>query len=112
MIDLRAQTKQYLAAFSRKDVAGLGAMFAEGVVLRDWDVGTVSGKPAVLAANEKIFASVKSIEARPVAIHIAGQTAVAELEIHVDGKLALLVADVIDFDTDGLITAVRAYRGT
>jgi hypothetical protein len=111
MRDFAELTRQYLADFSSKSVAGLERRFAENVTLRDWELGTVRGKAAVLAANGKIFDSVRTIEARPVAIYTQGRTAVAELEVHVDGKLALLVTDVIDFDEGGLITAVRAYRG-
>lgn len=112
MIDLAQRTRDYLRAFSARDLDALAEHFTDQVVLRDWDVGTVSGKSAVLATNQKLFASVTSIEARPLTIHVAGSTTIAELEIHVDGKLALLVADVIDFDEHGHITALRAYRGT
>lgn len=112
MSDLVDRTRRYLAAFSARDVEALGACLADAVTLRDWDVGLVSGKAAVLAVNAKIFGSVTTLEARPRAIHLSGRTTVSELEIHVNGALALLVADVIDFDDAGLITAVRAYRGT
>ena len=112
MIDVRFAALKYLADFSRQDVGALSAVFSDAVTLRDWDLGTVRGKAAVLAANEKIFSSVKSIEARPLTVHVAGQTAIAELEVHVDGKLAALVVDIIDFGDDGRINAIRAYRGT
>ena len=72
--------------------------------------GEAHGKEAVLAMTRDIFASAASIEGRPVHLSCSGQTAAAELEIWVDGKLALHVVDVIDFDAAGLITAVRAYR--
>lgn len=112
MTDLVERTRSYLRAFSARNLDALGAHFADGVVLRDWDVGTVTGKAAVLATNEKLFASVSALEARPLTIHLAGRTTITELEVWVDGKLAVLVADVIDFDASGQISAVRAYRGT
>jgi len=111
MHDVTALATQYLADFSRKDLAALEKRFAPEVTLRDPNVGEVRGRPAVLETNAKIFAGVTSIEARPLALHPAGKTAVCELEVWVDGKPALKVADVIDFDDAGLITAIRAYFG-
>lgn len=112
MPDVRVLAREYLAEFSRRDLASLEARFSPNVSLRDWDVGLVQGRAAVLAVNRKIFESVGSIEARPLAIYADGHTAVAELEVHVDGKLALLVTDVLEFDEAGRIKAVRAYRGS
>lgn len=112
MSDIEAQTRDYLTDFSRKDLSALERRFSADVTLRDWDVGTVTGRPAVLAVNRKIFESVRTIEARPLRVYTHGATGIAELEILVDGKFALFVTDVIDFDAAGHITAIRAYRGT
>ncbi len=111
-IDIETLTRGYLTDFSRKDLAALERRFASAVTLRAFDVGLVEGRAAVLAANRKIFEGVKSIEARPTHVHVAGQTGIAELEIYVDGAFALPVVDVIEFDAAGHITAVRAYRGS
>lgn len=111
-MNVAERARDYLKRFSNKDLAGLEALFAPDVTLRDWDVGVVQGRDAVLAVNAKLFAAVGTLEARPVEIHVAGTTAITELEVHIDGKLAVLVADVIDFDANGRIKHVRAYRGT
>jgi ketosteroid isomerase-like protein len=111
MADLRALTQHYLASFSARDLFALEKCFSEDATLRDWDIGEVKGRGAVLDANRKIFANTKSIEARPLAIYVDGRTAVAELEIHVDGRFSLWVTDVITFDARDRIASVRAYRG-
>lgn len=110
MSDAERLVREYLAAFSTKNAAELAQRFADDVTLRDWELGTVRGKEAVLAANEKIFAAVKTIEARPLRIYVDGSTAIAELDVRVDNGPPLLVVDVIELGPSGLIRAIRAYR--
>ena len=38
-------------------------------------------------------------------------TVIAEIEIEVNGDEKLMVVDVIDYDDNGLITSIRAYKG-
>ena len=74
MHDLNALTRAYLADFSAKSLAGLEKRFSADVSLRDWEIGLVRGRAAVLEANKKIFDGVKTIEGRPLKIYRDGST--------------------------------------
>lgn len=102
--------RDYLNAYARKDLEAIAAMLAEDVRLRDWNLA-VQGKAAVLAETAKNFASVSSIAIEVLSLHERAQGVAGELRILIDGKLALFVVDVIDFDAQGRITAIRAYKG-
>ena len=44
----------YFQAFNDQNLNAIGEMFADGIVLRDWELN-VSGKADVLSANQNIF---------------------------------------------------------
>ena len=93
----------------------------EGVYLRDWDVGTVRGRAAVLAVNATIFGGVETIEARPIHIHLAGRTTISELLVVNDAvrrqilesgteaaiQRAALEGGMVTMFDDGLAKALR-----
>jgi hypothetical protein len=106
----KENTISYLQAFARKDVECLRALFAKGVTLSDWDIHVV-GLDAVIAANLNIFNAVKTIGVTPVNIFLDGNTVVAELNIEIDGAKPLRIVDILVFDRDGRICAIRAYKG-
>ena len=89
------------------------AHFREGT-LRDWDV-SVEGAAAVGEANAKIFAAVPAISIEVLSIHVCEgtRTAVCEILVHLGdaGKTSLKVADVIVFNDELKIVALRAYKG-
>ena len=103
-------TISYLQAFAKKDIDYLRAMLAPAVSLRDWDIHA-EGLDAVLAANSNIFNAVETIVVTPVNIFVNGNTVVAELNIEIDGTEPLRVVDILVFDHDGKICAIRAYKG-
>ena len=108
--DLKSISKKYFETFSNKDIDGLADMFANEVRLQDWEIVAI-GKTAVLLANENIFSSVDTIQVSPTSLYCEGNAIVAELKICVDKKTNLLVVDIIEFNEDGKITAIRAYKG-
>ena len=104
-------SKKYFDTFSNKDLPRLEELFSDDVTLRDWEI-QAEGKQDVLAANEKIFNAVTNIQVNPLKLYEDGNTVIAELRISVDrGKEILFVVDVIDFDNEKKITAIRAYKG-
>ena len=109
-MDLKPIAKNYFETFSKKDSQGLKNLFSEDVSLRDWEI-QANGKKDVLAANQKIFDGVKSIQVNPVSMYQEGNTVLSELEILIDQTTKLLVLDIIDFDTNHKIKAVRAFKG-
>lgn len=110
MAESQQAFRHYLDAYARKDLDAIAAMLAEEVRLRDWNLA-VQGKAAVLAETAKNFASVSSIAIELLSLHESAQGVAGELRIRVDEKLELFVVDVIDFDEQGRITAIRAYKG-
>ena len=114
MADLVDKALTYFKTFSNKDSEGLISMFSNTVYLRDWDI-TAEGIDEVLNANTRIFDVVDTI----VATHIRvwdflsqeDNVVVAELEIVVNKETKLLVTDILEFDDDDKIKAIRAYKG-
>lgn len=100
----------YFQAFSRKDVECLQATLASAVSLRDWDI-RADGLDAVIAANAKIFNAVGTIVVTPINVFCDGNIVVAELDIGIDDAEPLKVVDILEFDLDGKISAIRAYKG-
>ena len=104
--------ENYINAFASRDVGALRALFTEDVTLQDWDQ-SVSGIKAVLAANQVIFDAFSSIEVDIIHCHESKDTVALELEIRLVNKqqsLILIVADIIEFNFDGKIKSVRAYK--
>jgi len=102
--------KQYFRAFETKDLEELEKLFSDLVVLRDWEIEEY-GKAAVLAANEKIFNTVGTICVEILSMHSTESSVVNEILIAIDDDVRLLVADIIEFDDDNKISAIRAYKG-
>ncbi|MBF0624585.1 MAG: nuclear transport factor 2 family protein [Magnetococcales bacterium] len=105
---------RYINSFIHLDLRSLEQLFAPDVTLRDWDI-QVSGKAEVLKANQAIFAALSRIRVTMTALHVGKTSAVAELEIDLsdleDRRRQFRVADVFEFDEQGLIRAIRAYKG-
>ena len=100
----------YFQKFSDKDLEALAEMFAEDVLLTDWDISE-SGKDDVVAANKRIFDSVESIVVKPLSVYSDGDNSFAvEILILVNDKEILEVVDVICFNEEGLINSIKAYK--
>lgn len=100
----------YLKAFSEKDLASLETMFADNMILTDWD-GQMIGKQNVLAFNQTLFSQLGHIRVDIDKIAIGHDTVIAEIKIVLDNKVIIPVVDVIDFDQDNKIREIRAYKG-
>ena len=110
-MSLKEICRNYFETFSNQDLAGLGKLFADNISLRDWEI-QANGKQEVLDANQKIFNGVDNIQVNPLRLYEDGNIVIAELKINTNvGKEMLLVVDVIAFDNEKKITAIRAYKG-
>jgi steroid delta-isomerase len=100
----------YLRAYTSKDIDRVADLLADDVTLRDWKIA-VRGKAAVVAETQANFDAARSIEIQPLRLY-AGEASVAgELRILVDDSIELFVVDVLDFNPQGLICAIRAFLG-
>jgi ketosteroid isomerase-like protein len=102
--------RHFLACYARKDLAAISRMLAEGVTLRDWDI-SVQGRADVERATSDNFAAAQSIDIEVLAVYERADAVAGELKILVDGKIELFVVDVIQFDAQGQVAAIRAYKG-
>ena len=109
-MNLRDLTLNYFRTFSNQDVDGLRELFSRDVSLRDWEI-SANGINDVIIANKAIFDSVKGISIIPIEICETGNITASEIEIHINDEEALRVVDVLEFNSDGKIFAVRAYKG-
>lgn len=109
-MDLRARFLAYLDAYARQDLGAIAAMLAPDAVLRDWNV-SVRGRRAIEAETRKNFDDATTIAIDVLEVYERPGAVAGELRIVVDGTVELFVVDVVEFDTDGLVTAIRSYKG-
>lgn len=111
MISKYELMRDYLTAFSDKNLNMLEFMFSDDVILHDWNI-LATGKEAVLAANKNIFDNVTNI-----VINVDNfsedrsdnNLMFAQLEVIVDNEI-INVVDVIKFDKNNKITKISAYK--
>ena len=101
--------KRYFEAFSNKDVEALRQLFAENVKLRDWAI-MAAGRNKVIDANRTIFNSFDRINVEIVSTCTNENIVSCEILIDLDNEY-LLVNDVIEFNDEMKIKAIRAYKG-
>lgn len=106
MPDLKALSRQYVAAFHEKDVAAVAALLAEDFVLID-PTGRFEGKPRVLTYLREIFADGATLDFRARNIFEDGTVTVIEFALQIGGK-QLVGTDVIEWQ-GGQMRALRAY---
>ena len=84
-------------------------MFSDSVSLVDWEVSAY-GIEQVLAANQKIFDSVKSLNIVVKNIAQTGNTVLAEIQVVIDDTMVINVVDIIEFDLYNKIDKISAYK--
>jgi len=108
--DIISISNRYFDCFANKEFDSLFELFAQGVVLKDWE-NEVSGIENVVALNKKIFSTARSIE-----ITILYQCRLSEnvvfnkIEVGVNKERKISVIDLLSFDEEGRITLVEAYK--
>lgn len=108
---LKTIVKDYFKAFSNQDIDSLSALFSEDVTLRDWEI-KAEGKENVLKANQGIFDSVKSIEAKINRLIAEENHVACDIDIIInEGEVTLFVVDLIGFNDQGKISSVTAFKG-
>ena len=100
----------YLRAYELKDIAQIAAMFAADITLRDWKI-SVQGKGAALAETRTNFDAASNIQIDLLRVYEANGAVAGELRIVVNGRDELFVVDVLDFNPEGQVSAIRAFIG-
>lgn len=107
---MKSTALDYFATFSRKDVDGLRRLLAPDVSLRDWEI-RADGIEAVMAANVGIFNATGLLQVSARNLYAEGSTVVGELDIVVGDEPPLKVVDILEFDANNRIRAIRAFKG-
>ena len=111
---LLAAAQTYFDLWNQKNPNSLSSCFSESVQLRDWEV-EVSGLENVVDANRKIFSTLPAAQILVINMLPCCEkmTVCCELELLMNNeeRAILKVVDVIEFDRDLKISALRAYRG-
>lgn len=102
--------QKYLELYAEKDLEAIAAMLADDVHLRDWNI-SVRGKTEALRETAKNFAEADSLEIRVLELYENASTVAGEVHIVVNGTIELHVVDVVAFDAEGKIKAIRSYKG-
>jgi hypothetical protein len=106
----RQQFLTYLHHYANQDLAAIAAMFADDIILRDWNLA-VTGKAAALSETAKNFAAAQTIEIEALHLYVSDDAVAGELRIVIDGATELFVVDVLTFAANGRIQSIRAYLG-
>lgn len=103
--------RKYFYLFSKRDADGLSKIYSDDVTLKDWEIESM-GKQDVVSANQKIFDSVESIDARIISIYKMKdkEEYSCEIMLMVNGKDIINVIDLIGFDDSGLINKIKAFK--
>lgn len=88
----------------------MAELFAEDLFLRDWKI-SVKGKQNVLAETRNNFEAGGDISIEVLRTYEDGNTVIAELNIHVEDSEDIYVTDIVTFNSEGLISTIRAYIG-
>lgn len=85
-------------------------MFSDNVKLVDWNI-SVSTKEKVIEQIDIIFSTVNTIQVTPISFYSNSDTSYAvQISILIDNKERLDVIDFIEFDNDGLISSINAFK--
>jgi len=102
--------KNYFKFFNEKNTLKLASLFANNVILKDWNID-VTGKKKVIIANKKIFDLNPNIKVKIKKVFFVEKNIFAILDINLNSKKKIKVVDHITLNRSNLITKIRAYLG-
>jgi len=101
---------KYFEVFSNKNINLLSDIFSDNVKLVDWNI-SASTKEKVIEQIDIIFSTVNTIQVTPISFYSNSDTSYAvQISILIDNKERLDVIDFIEFDNDGLISSINAFK--
>jgi len=101
--------KQYFDAFNNRNLDKLAVLYADGVILSEWDEHVFVGKERVLEANKKLFDAEPTLHISIVTAGVTNNTSVNEILVYVSTGIVKVV-DSIKVE-NGKIVKIMAYRG-
>ncbi len=101
--------RKYFSLFENKDIEAISNLFSENITLKDWSV-SASGKEDVVSKNIDIFNACKTLKINIINIYACDMTVVGQIEVVANGEI-IPVIDIINFNNNGKIISIDAYRG-
>ena len=102
-------TKEYFQAFSNKDIKKLKELFDENIYLNDWEL-EVFGFNNVIKIMEDLFEK-NDLKIEIKKMYSDKNTVISEIQIFVELNKFIKVVDILEFNKDSKIVAIRAYKG-
>ncbi|RVU43892.1 nuclear transport factor 2 family protein [Rubrivivax rivuli] len=109
-MDFTQRFLAFLDAYARKDLAFITAMLAPEVRVCDWNLA-LQGHAAAVAFMRHNFEQAGSLQIEVLHLHTSENAVAGEVRIVVDGHIELFVVDVMVFDSEGRVRALRSYKG-
>mgnify|MGYP001345688067 CR=1 FL=1 len=112
---IKEKAKEYFKLFEKGNDIGLSEMYDDEIQLIDWG-GSYNGKEDVLSMNRELFESskisvtIRSIEVGMSPAGFPSNRVYCKIYIQINNDM-IKVMDVIDFNEEGKITKIEAYKG-
>lgn len=100
---------KYFDVFCKKDLEALSTLYADDVILNEWNSNIFVGKEKVLEANKILFEQFNKIEIEVITSGITNDKSVNEIIVILDDA-HVRVVDVLTIE-DEKIKYIMAYRG-
>ena len=101
--------KQYFDAFNRRDLDKLAVLYADGVILSEWDEHVFVGRERVLEANKKLFDAEPTLHISICCSGVTNNTSVNEILVYVSTGIVKIVDSITVVNNK--IVKIMAYRG-
>ncbi len=100
----------YLEKYAEKDLESITKLFSEDIVLRDWKI-RVEGIEKAISETEKNFNAANTLQIDILSQFENHKTIALELKITINNTEELYVIDIIQFNSEGKICLIKAFRG-
>ena len=107
--DIEMISKKYFETWENKDLVELSRLFSKEISIEDWN-GSCNGIDEAIHFNKNIFEEINSLRVDIEDLYTVTNTVVAKINIFADGA-SIPVVDIVEFDNEGKIKSIKAYRG-
>lgn len=106
---IQKKVRKYFKFFERKDLKGLEKMFANSIILKDWD-HNIDGKVKLINFLKKIFLK-ENFKIKILNLYANKKKNIAcEILVSLKNKKNIKIVDVISFNKKYKIIKIQAYK--
>jgi hypothetical protein len=99
----------YFTAFNNKDIDILTNLYADNVILSEWDANIFVGKAKVLEANRNLFSIAPNLQITVISSGITNNISINEIVVVVNDDMVKVVDSITIVNNK--ISKIMAYRG-